>query len=334
MEKLRVGVIGTGRIGKLHVDNLRRHPSVEVASISDLFVDQNWADSMGIEKVTTDYLDIINDPEIDVVFICSSTNTHVPIIRDAAQAGKHIFCEKPISFNNKLTQEALEAVAQAGIKFQTGFNRRFDHNFIRVREAVVTGEIGEPHIIKITSRDPEIPPADYIKNSGGMFIDMCIHDFDMARYLVGSDVVEVYVKGSVMIDPVFAEHGDIDTAIITLTFENGVLGVIDNSRRAAYGYDQRVEVFGSGGSVTAENDLPNTAVVSTAKGIFSDKPKYFFLDRYQDSYVSEVNAFIHSIQNHVPTLVDGIDGLKAELIAHAAKKSLQEGRAVRISEMI
>ncbi len=334
MEKLRLGVIGTGRIGKLHVESLRRHPAVEVAAISDLFIDQNWADSMDIPLVTTDYQDIINDPEIDAVFICSSTNTHVSIIRDAAKAGKHIFCEKPISFNNRLTQEALEVVVQSGIKFQTGFNRRFDHNFIRVREAVVTGEIGEPHIVKITSRDPEIPPADYIKNSGGMFIDMCIHDFDMARYLIGSDVVEVYVKGSVMIDPVFAEHGDIDTAIITLTFENGVLGVIDNSRRAAYGYDQRVEVFGSGGSVTAENDLPNTAVVSTAKGVYSDKPKYFFLDRYQDSYVTEVNAFIDSILNHVPTLVDGNDGLKAELIAHAAKKSLQEGRAVRISEVI
>lgn len=335
MKKLKFGIIGAGRIGKLHIENLRNHASVEVAAISDIFIDQTktWAESLGIEKITSDFREILNDPDIDGIFICSSTNSHIPIILEAAKAGKHIFCEKPISFDIQQTKEALELVNQSGIKFQTGFNRRFDHNFKRVRELVEQGRIGDPHIIKITSRDPEVPPSEYIRNSGGMFIDMSIHDFDMARYIMGSDVEEIYVNGSVMIDSVFEEHGDVDTAIITLKFKNGALGVIDNSRRAAYGYDQRLEIFGSGGSVAIGNDYPNSAVVSTAEGVYSDKPKYFFLDRYQDSYVTEVNAFIDSILNDKPTLVNGNDGLQAELIAYAAKKSMQEDRAVKISEI-
>jgi myo-inositol 2-dehydrogenase/D-chiro-inositol 1-dehydrogenase len=276
----------------------------------------------------------MDNPDIDAVFICSSTDTHVSLIKQAAQAGKHIFCEKPISMDITQTEEALEAVRQAGVKLQVGFNRRFDHNFKRVREHVQGGTIGEPHIIKITSRDPNPPHPDYIKVSGGIFMDMMIHDFDMARFLSGSEVEEVHAMGNVLINPVFTEHGDVDTAIVTLRFTNGALGVIDNSRQAVYGYDQRVEVFGSKGSTTAANDHPNTAEVSTVEGISRDKPLYFFLERYNAAYVEETTIFIDCIVNDKPLSVEGNDGLQAERIALAAKLSSQLGRPVKVSEAL
>jgi myo-inositol 2-dehydrogenase/D-chiro-inositol 1-dehydrogenase len=231
------------------------------------------------------------------------------------------------------TEEAIEAVKAAGVKLQIGFNRRFDHNFKRVREHVQGGTIGEPHLIKITSRDPNPPNEEYIKVSGGLFMDMAIHDFDMARYLSGSEVEEVYAQGQVLVDPVFSKYGDIDTAIITLRFRNGALGMIDNSRKAVYGYDQRVEVFGSKGSVTIANDHPNSAVVSTADGIVSDKPLHFFLERYNGAYVDETQQFIESLLNGKPLVVDGNDGLQAEKIALAAKLSVSLNRPVKLSEV-
>jgi myo-inositol 2-dehydrogenase / D-chiro-inositol 1-dehydrogenase len=335
MEKVNIGIIGAGRIGKLHAENLVHNPFIEIKAISDIYADQvkSWAEGIGIQKVTKDYFEILNDPEIHAVFICSPTNTHVSIITDAAKAGKHIFCEKPISFDLEETQKALQVVQECGVKFQTGFNRRFDHNFKQVRDVVEAGKVGNPQIIKITSRDPEIPPQEYIKHSGGMFIDMSIHDFDIARFLSGSDVEEVYVQGAVLIDPVFSDYEDVDTAIISLKFKNGAIGVIDNSRRAVYGYDQRVEVFGSKGCVNIKNDLPTTAEISTVDGVLSDKPKYFFLERYQEAYIKETNEFIDSLLYNKAVPVDGNDGLQAELIAHAAKKSLREGRPVKLSEL-
>lgn len=337
MKKVKIGIIGAGRIGRIHADNLLRIPNVEITAVSDLLVGspelEAWAAERGIAILTKDSSKIILNPEIDAVFICSSTDTHVPLIKQAAQAGKHIFCEKPISMSIDQTEEALEAVRQAGVKLQIGFNRRFDHNFKRVREHVASGTIGEPHIVKITSRDPSPPPQAYIKNSGGLFMDMAIHDFDMARYLSGSEVTEVYAQGGVLVDEVFADYGDVDTAIITLRFENGALGVIDNSRKAVYGYDQRVEVFGSKGSVSAANDHPNTAVVSTAEGIVSDKPLHFFLERYTQAYMEETQKFIESLVSSSPLQVDGNDGLQAERIALAAKLSCQLRRPVKISEI-
>jgi myo-inositol 2-dehydrogenase/D-chiro-inositol 1-dehydrogenase len=335
MKQIKLGIIGAGRIGKLHAENLSRNPSVEIKTISDIYVDsiKDWSAGLGVQHVTDDYQDIINDPEIDAVFICSSTDTHTQFIIEAAEAGKHIFCEKPISFDIAKTKQALEAVKKAGVKLQTGFNRRFDHNFKRVHDIVHEGKIGDPHIIKVTSRDPEPPPAEYIKVSGGIFIDMAIHDFDMARYLSGSDVEEVYVQGAVLVDPVFGQYGDIDTAVITLKFKNGSIGVIDNSRKAVYGYDQRVEVFGSKGCITVKNDFPNSAELTTTEGVYLDKPKYFFLERYNESYIEETKEFIDCILNDKEIPVDGNDGLQAELIAHAAKKSLHEKRPVRIIEV-
>lgn len=336
MKKINIGIIGAGRIGKIHADNILRFPNAHITAISDLFAGpelEEWAADRGIGTVTKNSDDIMSNPDIDAVFICSTTDTHVPLIKQAAKANKHIFCEKPVSMDISQTEEALEAVTAAGVKLQIGFNRRFDHNFKRVREHVQGGTIGEPHLIKITSRDPNPPSEDYIKVSGGLFMDMAIHDFDMARYLSGSEVEEVYAQGHVLVDPVFKKYGDVDTAIITLRFRNGALGVIDNSRKAVYGYDQRVEVFGSKGSVTIANDHPNNAVVSTAEGIVSDKPLHFFLERYNDAYVDETQQFIESLLNGKPLVVDGNDGLQAEKIALAAKLSVSLNRPVKLSEV-
>ncbi|MFD2611387.1 inositol 2-dehydrogenase [Paenibacillus gansuensis] len=334
---MKAGVIGAGRIGKIHIDNLLRMPQVEVHAVSDLYADEaleQWANERGIPVVTRNSSDVMNDTEIDVVFICSSTDTHVPLILEAAKAGKHIFCEKPVSMDITQTIKAIEAVKEAGIKLQIGFNRRFDHNFKYVRDTVQAGKIGDPHIIKITSRDPNPPHEDYIQVSGGIFMDMMIHDFDMARFLAGCNIEEVYAQGNVLIDPVFAAYGDIDTAISTLRFENGAIGVIDNSRKAVYGYDQRVEVFGSGGSVTVANDFPNTAEISNAEGIYREKPLNFFLERYQEAYLVETKQFIECIDKGLDIPVSGSDALQAELAALAAKWSYTQKRPVKISEVL
>ena len=335
-KKLKLGIIGAGRIGKLHAENVIKNiKGFEVKSIADVYADAvlDWANSLGIKNVYSDYMDILNDPEIDAVMICSSTNTHSKISIEAANAGKHIFCEKPIALDLDKIKDALRAVEKAGVKFQVGFNRRYDHNFKRVQELVKDGRIGDVHIIKVTSRDPAPPPAEYVKVSGGMFLDMTIHDFDMVRYLSGSEVEEVYTAAAVLVDPAIGEAGDVDTAIITLKFKNGAIGVIDNSRKAAYGYDQRVEVFGSKGCITVSNDTPSSAVLSTQEGVYSDKPKYFFLERYKDSFIDEIKCFYDAIANDTQPPVTGIDGLKPVLIALAAKKSLIEGRPVKIEEV-
>jgi myo-inositol 2-dehydrogenase/D-chiro-inositol 1-dehydrogenase len=336
MNHLNIGIIGMGRIGKIHADNLLRMPQVRLKAVSDLYADEaleRWAADRSIPLVTRDSADLLADPDIHAVFICSFTDSHVPIIVAAARAGKHIFCEKPISLDADKTKQALIAVQEAGVKLQIGFNRRFDHNFMRVRELVREGKIGEPHIVKITSRDPNPPHEEYISKSGGIFIDMTIHDFDMARYLVGSEVEEVYARGAVLVNPVFDKYEDVDTAVVTLKFANGALGVIDNSRQALYGYDQRVEVFGSKGSVTVQNDHPNSAEISTADGISRDKPLHFFLERYNDAYIEETRQFAESLLHGADIPVNGNDGLQAELIALAAKWSVKLGRAVKLSEL-
>lgn len=333
-KQLNIGVIGAGRIGRLHTENLLKHPQVNVKAIADLQIDhaKAWADGLGIPLLTQDADQIICDPGINAVFICTSTNTHIDMIERSAKAGKHIFCEKPISFDVRGTRLALQAASDSGVKFQLGFNRRFDPNFRRVREIVASGQIGDPHLIKITSRDPSPPPHDYIKVSGGLFMDMAIHDFDMARFLSGSEVDEVYVQGAVLVDPVIGELGDVDTAVIMLRFRNGAIGVIDNSRQAAYGYDQRVEVFGSLGQVNVQNDFPNSAEISTAGGVYRDKPKHFFLERYEAAYRLEIESFVQAIVNNEDVPVSGEDGYQAELLADAARKSWREKRPVSLSE--
>lgn len=335
-ETLRIGVIGAGRIGKIHAENIAmRLPNATLAAVADvdLAAAQATADRFRVPVATADYQDILDDPSIEAVAVCSATDTHAPIIQAAAAAGKHIFCEKPIALDLATIDQALAAVAEAGVTLQIGFNRRFDANFRQVQQMVAGGAIGQPHILRITSRDPAPPPLAYVQVSGGLFLDMTIHDFDMARYLIGSEVEEVYVAGGVLVDPAIGEAGDLDTAVITLKFANGTMGTIDNSRRAVYGYDQRVEVFGSAGMVTVANNTPDTHVYSNAEGIHSARPLYFFLERYMDSYLAEMQAFADVVLQGKTPPVTGYDGRVPVVMGLAAQKSYRENRPVRLSEI-
>lgn len=334
---VKVGIIGAGRIGKVHLQSICNYVrNATVKTVADPYMNEETEGlihSFGVENVTKDYHEILNDPEIDAVLVCSSTDTHAPISIEAIAAGKHVFCEKPVDHDIAKIKQVMTALEGKKIKFQVGFNRRFDHNFEAIRAAVKEGRIGQPHIIKITSRDPEPPSADYVAHSGGMFLDMTIHDFDMARYLVGSDVEEVYVQSAVLVDPAIGEAGDVDTAIITLKMANGALCVIDNSRRAAYGYDQRAEVFGSEGMIATANDANSTAVLSNAQGVTGEKPLYFFLERYMQSFAKEMACFIDAVEQDTKPPVDVIDGLQAVRIGVAAKKSVDEKRPVALCEI-
>jgi myo-inositol 2-dehydrogenase/D-chiro-inositol 1-dehydrogenase len=334
--KVNVGIIGAGRIGKLHAEHLAyRVPGANILAIADIRVEaaEKCATDFQIPSAVKDHREIMENPDIEAVIICSSTDTHAQMIEEAAAAGKHIFCEKPIDFDLARIDRALEAVEKAGVRLQVGFNRRFDPNFKRIREMVAAGKIGTPHILRITSRDPQPPPIEYVKVSGGIFLDMTIHDFDMARYLIGSEVDEIYAAGGVMVDPEIGKAGDIDTAVITLRFENGTIGTIDNSRRAVYGYDQRVEVFGSEGMVAVSNNKPDTAVHSNAEGVHSSLPLFFFVERYTDSYIAEMQAFIECIQQDKTPPVTGIDGRIPVVMGYAARKSYKENRPVKLSEI-
>lgn len=334
---LNIGIIGAGRIGKVHSESITYHvKDARVAAIADPFMNDAthaWAEELGIPVISKDYHTILNDPAIDAVLICSSTDTHADISIEAIKAGKHVFCEKPISQDLAKIKEVMEALKGSNVKFQVGFNRRFDHNFEAVRTAVNEGKVGDVQIIKITSRDPAAPPIEYVRVSGGMFLDMTIHDFDMVRYLSGSDVEEIYVNGTCLVNPDIKKEGDVDTAIITMKLKNGALAVIDNSRQAAYGYDQRAEVFGSKGQVAVTNDSGSTAVISTNEGVTGEKPLYFFLERYMASFSKEVSLFVQACLNNTAVPVDINDGLQPVLIAKAAKKSLDEGRPVKLSEI-
>lgn len=325
--KLRIGVIGAGRIGKLHSNNLaNRVPNAQLVCISDVYepAAKAQAEKLGI-AYTTDYHDILNDPTIDAVFICSSTDTHSPISIEAAKAGKHIFCEKPIDHDLDKIKAVLEEVKKAGVKYQVGFNRRFDRNFKHVHDVVKNGGIGDVQIVKVTSRDPEAPPISYVKVSGGIFVDMTIHDFDMVRYLSGSEVEEVSTFGACLVDPEIGKAGDVDTCIINLRFANGALGVIDNSRQAVYGYDQRIEVFGSKGCITADNETANNTTYYTADGVMKEKPLWFFLERYNDAFIQEETEFVKACLEDTETPVGSFDGLQPVRIAIAAKKSWELG---------
>lgn len=335
---VKVGIIGAGRIGRVHITSITtRVPNAVIKTVADPFLTEetaDWAKSMGVEKTTKDYKEIIEDPEIDAVLICSSTDTHSPISIEAIKAGKHVFCEKPIDHDVDKIMEVIKALEGTGLKYQVGFNRRFDHNFQSLQETVAQGKIGTPQIIKITSRDPEPPSIDYVKVSGGMFLDMTIHDFDMARFLAGCDAEEVYVQSANLVDPAIGEAGDVDTAVITLKMENGAIAVIDNCRKAVYGYDQRAEVFGSEGMAAISNDSQSTTVISNTQGVTGEKPMFFFLERYMDAYGKEITAFIDAIEKGKDTPLNVYDGLKPVLMGLAAKKSSQEHRPVKISEIM
>lgn len=333
---LNIGVIGAGRIGKVHAETLvTRVPDVNVTAVADVMPQaaQDLAKRLRIPKAMADYREILADPSVNAIAICSATDTHSQIITEAAQAGKHIFCEKPIDLDLKRIDSALAAVEKAGVKLQIGFNRRFDPNFARVKQAISSGEIGDLHILHIISRDPAPPPIAYVKVSGGLFADMAIHDFDMSRFLTGSEAVEIYTLAGVKVDPAIGEAGDVDTAFITMKFANGVTVTIDNSRKAVYGYDQRVEAFGSGGAISTDNIYPNAATISTGDHIRRDLPLNFFMQRYTESYAIEMQAFVDAIVNNKPVPVTGHDGRVPVVMAKAARKSYDEGRPVRLDEI-
>ncbi len=333
---INIGIIGAGRIGKVHAETLVTSvKGVKVLAIADVALPaaQETAARLNIPTATADYRQLLDNPDIQAVIICSATDTHAQMIVESAEAGKHIFCEKPIAFDLKKIDSALQAAEKAGVKLQIGFNRRFDPNFARVRQAVQNGEIGQPHMLHIISRDPAPPPISYIKVSGGIFFDMTIHDFDMARFLIGSEVTEIYTAAGVMVDPAIGEAGDLDTAVIMLKFANGVIGTIDNSRKAVYGYDQRVEVFGSRGAVNTGNQYPNSAVVSTVDNIRRDLPLNFFMERYTESYRAEMQAFITAVVEDKPVPVTGLDGHIPVVMGMAALKSYKENRPVRLDEI-
>ena len=336
MEKIRIGIIGAGRIGRLHAENLSRCiPEATVVAIADVAPQaaEECARDLGISKTFENPTPIFEDRNVEAILICSSTDTHASLIEQAAEAGKHIFCEKPIALDLEAIDRALEAVKKAEVLLQVGFNRRFDPNFRRAQELVTQGAIGKPHVLRITSRDPEPPPLDYIKVSGGIFLDMTIHDFDMARYMMGEEVEEVYTVGSVLVDPQIGELGDIDTAVVTLKFRSGALGVIDNSRRAVYGYDQRVEVFGEKGTIVVSNPKPDTTVLSDTQGNHTPPLLHFFVERYTDSYIAEMKEFIRCLQSGGEGPVTGFDGKVAVVMGYAAKRSYEEHRPVRLIEI-
>lgn len=335
-DRVHVGIIGAGRIGALHAAHLAtRIPEAKVVAISDIRYEAaaRCASALAIPEAYETPDPVLTHPGIDAVLICSSTDTHADLVERAATAGKQIFCEKPIDLDLGRVDRVLEAVDRASVKMMVGFNRRFDHNFRRVRELVQAGAVGIPHMLHIVSRDPAPPPPEYVKVSGGIFLDMTIHDFDMARFLIDSEVEEIYVEGGVMVDPDIGAAGDIDTAVIVMRFANGVIGTIDNSRKAVYGYDQRVEVFGSGGSVRSGNDYPNTTLISDATSVHRDLPLNFFMDRYVEAYVEELRTFIACIREDRVPPVTGMDGRQSILMGYAARKSFAEHRPVRLSEV-
>ena len=332
---LRIGVVGVGRIGRMHAELLARQvPGAALAMVHDIF--PGTARAVGVKlgvPTAATVEELMTSPDVDAVAICASTETHADLLVAAARAGKPAFCEKPISLDLAEVDRALAAIEESGIAVQIGFNRRFDPAHRSVAEAVADGTIGDVHLVRISSRDPAPPPLEYVRGSGGIFLDMTIHDFDMARYVTGSEVVEVFARGALRVEPTFAEVGDVDTAVVTLTHENGCLTVIDNSREAVYGYDQRVEAFGALGMAASENPLAHTGVVRTADGTSAAALPHFFLDRYVPSYLGEWAAFVEAVREERTPPVTATDGRAPLVIGLAAWRSLREGRPVAVAEL-
>ena len=332
---VRVGLLGAGRIGRLHAELLSgRVGGAALAAVSDVdpAAAAEVAKRLRVQSVAS-AAELYELPDVDAIAICTSTDTHADAIVGAARTGKPIFCEKPVALDLDEIDRALAAVGESGVLFQVGFNRRFDPAHASVREAVSSGAIGDVHLVRISSRDPAPPPLDYARTSGGLFLDMTIHDFDMARFVTCSDVVEVYARGGVRITPELAEIGDIDTAVVTLLHESGSLTVIDNSRRAVYGFDQRVEAFGSRGMAASENPLAHSGVLRTADGTRAASLPYFFVERYLPSYVAQWQAFADAVRSGGNSPVSGADGRAPLAIGLAAWRSHREQRPVRVAEI-
>ncbi len=331
---VKIAVIGTGRIGSVHTrDLIQSIPEAEVVAICDirLEVAQAVADELGIERVVKDYHELLEDKEIEAVLIATNTDTHAFIVKDSANAGKQIFCEKPLALNLSDIDDVMEIVEKTGIKLQVGYNRRFDKSFRHVREVVKSGELGQPCVLRITNRDPEPPTIEYARTSGGMFLDMSIHDFDMVRFQIG-EVDEVYAIGNVLIAPFLKEIGDVDIDIITLRFANGAIGSIDNSRQCTYGYDQRLEVFCVNGVAIAGNEYENTVIKGNSEGYHSAKLPRFFIQRFADCYVEEVRQFLQCVRDDTPVTPTGYDSRASVLLGLAAWESFRQNRPISMKE--
>jgi len=334
MKDVIVGVVGIGRIGRMHVHNLvHRVPQARVKAVASPHIDEDWARRMGIPVATTDADVLFRDPELQAIVIASPSGRHVELIRRAAHSGKHVFCEKPVAFEEGPIREAMDAVEQAGVQLQVGFNRRFDPSICRMAEAVRDGAVGLVEGVRIVNRDPSAPPIDFVRRSGGMFFDFTIHDFDTARFLGGSEIEEVYAAAAVLVDPEIGAAGDIDTALLTLRLANGALCTIDNSRQTNYGYDQRFEVFGSKGNLVVDNLRPTTMEAYLERGVFADRPLPSFPDRYQDAFVSELEAFVDCVADGLQVSVTAADALASVRAAKAARTSMLENRPVRIASV-
>jgi myo-inositol 2-dehydrogenase/D-chiro-inositol 1-dehydrogenase len=335
MESVKLGILGLGRIGRIHLENLcTKIPGVEVlAAMNPSRAGQAFAKSWGVPFVMSDADAVINHPDIDAILVCSPTDSHAEYVQKSARSGKAIFCEKPLDLSLDTVRQTLKVVQEANVPLMLAFNQRLDPSFQAVKEKIKDGSIGNIISVHIISRDPEPPPVHYIKGSGGLFMDMTIHDFDMARHITGSEVTEVYAKGYNLIDPEIGKAGDIDTGFILLTFENGATAIIENSRKAIYGYDQRLEVFGTKGMVRAENPYKDTSLFFDESGGHMKRHPDFFMTRYIASYLEEMEAFIDALKNKKSMPITGEDGLKAMIIAAAANRSVEEQRPVKISEI-
>lgn len=331
---LKVGLLGAGRIAGVHATAISSNPGSTLVAVSDFYPEnaEKLAAQYGCTARATD--EIIADPEIDAVLIATSTDTHSDLIEAATAAGKAVLCEKPVDLSLERAQACQKAVAKTGKPVMIGFNRRFDPNFGALKAALNAGEIGKPELLSITSFDPAPPPVAYVKVSGGLFRDMMIHDFDMANFIMGEAPVTVTAVGSSIIDSEIGAAGDVDTAVVTLTYADGKIAVIKNSRRAVYGYDQRVELLGSDGLLQAQNMLENTVVKSTTAGVTGAKPTYFFLERYMPAYSAEWAVFVEAINTGNDLPVTLADGVAALAMAEAATLSARTGAPVKLKDVL
>ena len=336
MKKVKIGILGMGRIGQVHLENIhyRVNNAEVIAVMNPSEKGQLFARNLGVPLVSDNPNIVFKNNDIDAVLICSPSNTHAEYIKIAAETGKAILCEKPLDLSLDKIKEILAVTQKNEVPLMVAFNQRFDPDFAKVKETVLQGEIGKMRMIKITSRDPSPPPINFIKSSGGLFLDMTIHDFDMARYITNSEVKEVYAFGKNLVDPAIGKAGDIDTGVVILTFENEVTAIIENSRQAAYGYDQRLEVFGSKGMVQASHNFKDNHILFNETGVHYSRPMDFFMDRYSKSYMNQTNAFIQAIAKDETPPVAGKDGLKATVIALAANKSMKENRPIKLTEIL
>lgn len=322
---VNIGILGCGRIGQVHARSLQMVDGVRVTAVADAFpkAAEALAARTGAAVMSAD--EIIASPDIDAVIICTPTDTHFDLIQASAKAGKAIFCEKPVDMSADRIRDCITTVEAAGVPFMTGFNRRFDAGFATIRERIAAGDIGDVELVTILSRDPSPPPVSYIKSSGGLFRDMMIHDFDMARFLLGEEIVRVYATGSALVDPAIGEAGDVDTAVAVLTTASGKICQISNSRRATYGYDQRAEVHGSLGLLKANNVPENNVEIASSAGFRTAPAQHFFLERYAGAYLAEMMHFVGCLQSGQAPSPGVRDGLAAQLIADAAAMSLAIG---------